>query len=81
VRHWDSDMMRVESGSFMSGDNKKMAQTLKVGDVVRLRSGGRPMTIGFINTETKRVSCQWFSENKSQEGLFYLEALELDEKK
>jgi uncharacterized protein YodC (DUF2158 family) len=44
---------------------------LKIGDVVRLKSGGPKMTIAEIgDSDDKRVKCIWFDGNKKNEDIF-----------
>lgn len=55
---------------------------LKVGDVVRLNSGGPAMTIqrmGHGTDGTPTADCVWFEENKVQRDTFPLSVLTLDE--
>jgi uncharacterized protein YodC (DUF2158 family) len=49
----------------------------KTGDVVRLKSGGPPMTVTGMS-QTGSVICQWFWNNKMESGSFPPDALELD---
>lgn len=56
----------------------------KLGDVVRLKSGGQKMTVAHIEKQfgglPVKITCQWFDENnKLKNGKFYLSALELCE--
>jgi uncharacterized protein YodC (DUF2158 family) len=39
------------------------------GDVVRVKSGGPPMTIVYYD-EQEQVYCQWFDGKKRQDGTF-----------
>lgn len=49
---------------------------MKVGDIVRLKSGGPDMTIGNITDEF--AYCQWFNkENDAKDGSYRLDALDL----
>lgn len=49
---------------------------IKLGDVVRLKSGGPLMTVITIPDHGRRVTCQWFSvENCAYEGQFPLAGL------
>lgn len=41
-------------------DVKLTLQDLEAGDVVWLNSGGPPMTIAWISSETNEVRCLWF---------------------
>lgn len=55
-----------------------MADQLKVGDVVKLKSGGPPMTIAEIDTfgdNHQKALCVWFDGNKQQQHIFELEVL------
>ena len=50
----------------------------KVGDTVRLKSGGPLMTV--IDLDGERVRCQWFDEkNKPMAQLFVAAALQADD--
>jgi uncharacterized protein YodC (DUF2158 family) len=50
-----------------------MPENFKVGDVVRLKSGGPNMTIGEIGDTG--VYCQWFAGDKPSASLFDSETL------
>lgn len=51
---------------------------LKVGDTVRLKSGGPLMTIQWCNAE--ECKCQWFDDkHKLQVGAFKVEQVEKDD--
>ena len=42
----------------------------KLGDVVRLKSGGPPMTITWVGVETEhtqRIHCMWFARQNGDE--------------
>jgi uncharacterized protein YodC (DUF2158 family) len=43
-------------------------EQLREGDVVRLKSGGPPMTI--VGYSESNVQCKWFDGNKVQEDWF-----------
>ena len=46
----------------------------KVGDVVRLKSNGPPMTVW--DTDGRKVRCQWFNKNHDlKEGDFYVDII------
>ena len=49
-----------------------MSTELKVGDVVRLRSGGPDMTVHTVDNDGS-VYCQWF-ENKKLENASFMTA-------
>jgi uncharacterized protein YodC (DUF2158 family) len=50
--------------------------TFKVGDVVRMKSGGPRMTV--VSEGGEQTGCQWFDEKKTlQSGRFHTQALEL----
>ena len=49
--------------------------TFKVGDVVQLKSGRPPMTVKEIDEE--EATCQWFSDNKADIGIFPVESLKI----
>ena len=57
-----------------------MADTLKVGDVVRLKSGGPKMTVTQVGTdsitELLTVWCAWFVLTKQETGTFPADAVE-----
>ena len=50
---------------------------LKVGDTVRLKSGGPLMTIESI--EDKKAFCNWFSNDELKNGTFNIETLEKED--
>lgn len=58
-----------------------MAQDLKIGDVVTLKSGGPKMTIEDLNEYSTgyKASCSWFNGSKRENELFAPEALKLAE--
>jgi len=47
---------------------------VKVGDVVRLKSGGPAMTVDFIDGE--QVTCVWFEKTKEKRATFSKGSLE-----
>lgn len=55
-----------------------MAEELKPGDTVRLKSGGEKMTIGSISEDlgTLTAYCVWFDGKKRTEGAFPVVTLE-----
>lgn len=58
-----------------------MAEDLKEGDTVQLKSGGPKMTISGIGlygmgSTKKQANCVWFEGPKKHESLFELHALE-----
>ena len=60
-------------------DNSKSNQEFKIGDTVKLKSGGPPMTVNSITEETGEIYCQWFTEDedKVREGYFPPDTLQL----
>lgn len=52
---------------------------LKIGDVVKLKSGSPDMTVGQINIvgAPDYVSCSWFDEGKIQKAKFHKDSLTL----
>lgn len=60
-------------------------QTLAVGQIVRLISGGPDMTVQreTVGSEPgqRRYSCQWFAGKKLEQGIFSLETLKVVEPK
>ena len=54
-----------------------MAAKLKIGDVVRLKSGGPDMTVCEAKPEFHdgQVRCQWFGGRKLEYGYFPIESL------
>ncbi len=55
---------------------------LKVGDVVRLKSGGPKMTIQEIETYDfgPGAACRWFDEKQSKMEVFLLDTIEIPKK-
>jgi uncharacterized protein YodC (DUF2158 family) len=53
-----------------------MAHTFKIGDVVRLKSGGPKMVVHSLES-SGMVWCQWFVDNKPAADSFKPETLEL----
>ncbi len=49
---------------------------LKIGDTVRLKSGGPQMTVNSI--EDNVIKCQWFDGNNLKEGVFHKDQLEVE---
>ena len=47
----------------------------KVGDVVRLKSGGPAMTVQSVKAEG-RLFCQWFVEGEPHSEYFHADSLE-----
>jgi len=41
--------------------NSESSQELKIGDVVKLKSGGPKMTVVLFNVGIKRFECLWFA--------------------
>ena len=61
-------------------NNSESNQEFKVGDTVRLKSGGPLMTITIANYDGKRrFYCQWFTkdEDAARESYFPPDALQL----
>ncbi len=61
-------------------DNSKLNQKLKIGDVVKLKSGGPIMTIHFIDKSGGSINCQWFAGDKLdklENGYFSPDSLQL----
>jgi uncharacterized protein YodC (DUF2158 family) len=62
-----------------------MDEKIKVGDVVRPKSGGPDMNVeaivdlteGFDGKDEIRVTCFWFDGTKRMQGSFPLQTLEL----
>lgn len=57
-----------------------MANQFKVGDVVKLRSGGPAMTVtsaGEDGLGRFRIWCSWFVNNEEKQGNFPPDALQL----
>jgi len=52
--------------------------TFKIGDIVRLRSGGPDMTVKeTVNYKREpEYTCQWFAGRKLESGVFQPESLE-----
>ena len=55
---------------------KSPSQTdgFKVGDIVRLKSGGPAMTVQEVLGES-RFRCQWFGGRKLESGVFPIQSL------
>lgn len=47
---------------------------MKVGDVVKLKSGGPAMTITFIDGEN--LVCEWFERDTNKRASFHINALQ-----
>lgn len=75
-RQRGSNLFAELVGRFLMQESSKMDK-FKIGDVVRLKSGGPKMTIGSQSGEwglpfLKRsgYKCQWFEEFSAREGVF-----------
>jgi len=57
---------------------KKMAkdQEFKIGDIVRLKSGGPDMTVQRFDVAYAYYTCQWFAGKKLESGDFKEASLE-----
>jgi uncharacterized protein YodC (DUF2158 family) len=55
-----------------------MAGDYKVGDIVRLKSGGPKMTINKLEDwqGTQQANCEWFDGTKPMQNMFPLTSLE-----
>lgn len=49
----------------------------KLGDVVRLKSGGPDMTIGGLHPDTGIISVVFFNEKEMNGGVFHQDAIQL----
>ncbi|VTU22937.1 putative small protein [Variovorax sp. PBL-H6] len=57
------------------------APTFKIGDTVRLKSGGPEMTVNSVPDHyNSHYNCQWFAGKKLESGGFQPAAIELVEK-
>jgi uncharacterized protein YodC (DUF2158 family) len=54
----------------------KSEERFKIGQIVRLKSGGPKMTVGFIDHNNGMCRCQWFTEGKLEKGDLPHESLE-----
>ncbi|STX29971.1 Uncharacterized small protein [Legionella beliardensis] len=55
-----------------------METQLKVGDVVKLKSGGPRMTISYLGKE-EQIECIWFDGNNKSKGYFHKDSVKLDD--
>jgi len=52
----------------------------KIGDTVRLKSGGPLMTVTEFDNTDKKVSCSWFDKSeKENKGSYPADAVEADD--
>jgi uncharacterized protein YodC (DUF2158 family) len=65
----------VAALSWLCDPLRTMAEEIKTGDTVRLKSGGPVMTLG-AKMDVGGYQCLWFSGNELMKGLFRLEQLE-----
>lgn len=59
-----------------------MTATFKIGDTVRLRSGGPLMTVKSVSTNddgVPHVRCIWFDNNKEGTGYYPAATVEADD--
>ena len=56
-----------------------MADEIKAGDVVELKSGGPQMTVNFVEDDSGSMiaACTWFEGPKKQSGRFPVHTLKL----
>jgi uncharacterized protein YodC (DUF2158 family) len=47
----------------------------KVGDIVKLKSGGPEMTVQLVDPTLKSIRCSWFAGKKLEHGSFVPEAI------
>jgi uncharacterized protein YodC (DUF2158 family) len=53
-----------------------MEGTLKIGDVVQLKSGGPKMTVVDLLSGTTHVTCMWFADTAVKTEIFAILALD-----
>ena len=58
-----------------------MASAFKVGDLAQLKSGSPIMTVKWLSSDGRAVTCQWFSGSKLNEGTFSTDSLVAAKKK
>lgn len=51
----------------------------KIGDIVRLKSGGPSMTVNAIRDSDGTIYCHWFAGNKLESGYFNPESIGLED--
>ena len=58
-----------------------MAEKFKIGDTVRLKSGGPLMTVTNVGNEEGKdlVWCSWFEKGKESKGYYPTAAVEADD--
>ncbi len=52
---------------------------MKVGDRVRLKSGGALMTIIDTNSKTKSIKCEWFDNTQNVKTDWFSEVILMNE--
>jgi len=60
-------------------NDSKSNQELKIGDLVKLKSGGPAMTVDNIQ-ENGQIYCRWFVGREAREEYFSPDVLQLVEK-
>lgn len=60
-------------------EGEMMMSELKLGDVVRLKSGSPSMAVNSISGS--RIFCLWFIDGELNEGIFDAASLVIDEQK
>lgn len=55
-----------------------MADEIKVGDVVQLKSGGPKMTVNWVQEESAAMTagCSWFVKDQEKSGRFPVTSLQ-----
>lgn len=65
----------------MNNQARGTMTNIKIGDVVRLKSGGPSMTVTHTgNAHETRCSCSWFAGNEAMSGKFPADALQPEAK-
>jgi len=67
----------MKGGEIMN--DSKSNQELKIGDLVKLKSGGPAMTVNNIE-ENGQIYCRWFVGGETRADYFSPDALQLVEK-
>lgn len=52
-----------------------MPNEFKVGDIVKLKSGGPDMAVRYVPSDGGQYDCQWFAGKKLEAGRFPEESL------